>query len=315
VVELNGISKKYGSEYAVYNITFGADIGEPAGVYGLKGAGKTTIADIITGCTYPSSGSVVIGGYDIKKDAKKAKRKIGYMPENPSLYADMTAEEYLNYVCALKRIPHDKIKQSAKSAMEKVGLKQESEKLIGGMESMEKRRLSLAAALCGETVALILDEPTVSLDPEQAEEMRNLIKPLCGDYAVILFSQNVRDISEICTSVILLDKGRIAARQPVKRILGASEEKRRVLVRLAADKKTGLCLLNGIEGAQSVECAGCGEKGTFDFIVESYEADLRPEIFGASSRAGLTLLGMNVLAVTIEDVLSQLAGNGGETRK
>lgn len=314
MVKVSGVCKKYGSEFAVHNISFCVDKGEAVGIYGSRGAGKTTLADIITGCAYADSGSVSVCGHDIKKDAKNAKRKIGYMPEAPSLYYDMTAQEYLHFVCALKHVPKNKIKQASDEAVEKAKAKGSSG-LIGGMSVVEKRRLSLAAALCGEMEALVIDDPTVSLDPEEAAEMRSLISPLCGDYAVILLSRTVRDISEICGSVILLSKGKISGLQEVGSLLKAAEDKQRVFVRLASDKKSGLGLLKGIKAADCIECIGCCESGTYDFIAESSDPGLRAKIFDACTKSGITLMGMSLISVTVEDVFAQLMETGGDGKK
>lgn len=310
MLEINGICKKYGFDYAAYNITFSAEIGEPVGIYGVKGAGKTTIADIISGCVYPDSGSVSVGGYDVLKKRKKAKQKIGYCPESPTLYFDMTVEEYLGYVCTLKGAAKEKIEEMVKNALERAHATDIGEQLIGKLGSGARQKTALAAALCGDTVVLVFDEPTARLDPDEAEEMRSIIKSLSDDHAIVVLSHAVHDISEICDKVIILNRGKITAQQPMEDLLKNAGDRKRILVRLASDRQRALKLLKGIEGTDYVDCLGCNEAGTCDFIVESLENDLRAPIFEAAAGSKMTLLLMNPMTVTLDDVFMQLAGGG-----
>lgn len=312
MIEISGICKKYGMDYVVYNITFSAEAGEPVGIFGVKGAGKTTIADIISGCVYADSGSVKLNGYDILKKPKKAKQEIGYVPESSSLYNDMTADEYLKFVCSVKRVRKDTIDNTVMTVLKSARIPDFGEQLIGRLGKCERQRLALAAALCGDPAVLIFDEPSARLDPDEAEEMRSIIKSLSEEHAVIVLSHIVHDISEICSKVIILNKGRITAQQPLESLRGNSESRKRILVRLAAEKHTAQKVLRGIEDADFVDCLGCNEAGTCDFIVESLGNDLRAQIFNAAVDSKMTLLGMTPLNVTLEDIFMQLTGNGGE---
>jgi ABC-type multidrug transport system ATPase subunit len=162
---------------------------------------------------------------------------------------------------------------------------------------------------------LVLDEPAAGLDPEQAEELRGIIKSLRKQYTIMLFSHNINEIVDICGSMLILRGGEIAAIQTTQSLISASGALRRITVRLSADKQRGLSLLERIEGADFVQCVGCNEAGTCDFVVETTEADTRARIFEAAAKEGITLLGMNSLSVTLEDIVAQISGTSEEASK
>jgi len=312
LIEVHNISKTYGTHYAVKNATFSVGKGEIVGFLGRNGAGKTTTMNIITGYISSTAGSVSVGGYDILKNPIEAKRKIGYLPEHPPLYHEMTVEEYLTFGCKLKSVPKSKIKSTIEMAMEKTKINDVKGRLVGNLSKGYKQRVGLSGALCGSPEVLILDEPTVGLDPKQIIEIRNAIKTLGKEHTVILSSHILHEVADICEKVIIINKGEIVAQDMLENLTSKVGDKRRVMARLVCEKKAGQKLLNGIEAAEYVEFLGSKEPGTCDYVVESTNGDVRADIFHAAAQAGITLLALKSMAVTLEDIFIQLTSENEE---
>ena len=213
MIEVKNLSKIYGSKRAVDDISFTVDAGEVVGLLGPNGAGKTTTMNMITGFTAPSSGTAEIGGTDIWKDPVTAKKKLGYLPEQPPVYPEMTVGEYLRFVAELKGVDKKQVEAAAKEA----GVLAVINRRIGNLSKGYIQRTGLAAALLGDAELLILDEPTVGLDPNQLIEMRSLIKRLGKNRAVILSSHILSEISAVCSRVMIINNGRIVADRPVEK--------------------------------------------------------------------------------------------------
>ena len=312
LIEVNNISKTYGTHYAVKNASFTVNKGEIVGFLGRNGAGKTTTMNIITGYISSSSGSVSIDGYDILKNPMEAKRKIGYLPEHPPLYYEMTVEEYLTFGCKLKNVPKKKIAETIDMAMERTRITDVRKRLVGNLSKGYKQRVGLSGALCGNPEILILDEPTVGLDPKQIIEIRSAIKSLGKEHTVILSSHILHEVADICEKVIIINKGEIVAQDRLENLTNTVNDKRRVMVRLISDKKQGLDLLRSVDAADYVEYLGSKESGTCDFVVESSGPDVRRQIFDAAVAGGVTLIGLKSMAVTLEDIFIQLTSEGEE---
>ena len=211
MIEVKNITKKYGSFTAVDNISFKIEEGEIIGLLGPNGAGKSTTMNMITGYIEPTEGEISIEGYDISKKSKKAKAQIGYMPEGVPLYSDLTVKEFVTYMAELKKVDRKTRKEKVEKIIEQTGLKEVEKKLTRNLSRGYKQRVSMAGALVGEPKILILDEPTVGLDPKQITEIRALIKELGKTHTIILSSHILSEVSQICNKVIIINKGKIVA--------------------------------------------------------------------------------------------------------
>ena len=211
MIELKNVTKKYGSFTAVDNISFKIEEGEIVGLLGPNGAGKSTTMNMITGFIQPTEGQILINDVDALKKPKKAKKNIGYMPESTPLYMDLTPKEFLKYMAELKMVPKKERKQNVMDVIQKTGLEEVQNKIIKNLSRGYKQRVSMAGALIGDPKILILDEPTVGLDPKQITEIRNLIKELGKTHTVILSSHILSEVSQICNKVIIINKGKIVA--------------------------------------------------------------------------------------------------------
>lgn len=312
MVEINNISKHYSVQCAVDSVSFKVSKGEVVGLLGKSGAGKTTLLNIIAGYTSPTVGEVTIDSLNVTKRSKLAKRRIGYLPEYPPVYEDMTVKEYLTFACQLKRVPIKQIDAAVQLVIQKVDIEDAAERLISNLSNALKRRIGLAGALCGNPELLILDEPTKGLEPAEILEMRMIIKSLGQSYTIILSSQQMHEVADLCDNVIIMSKGKIVAEDSVNNIISVVNEKRRVKVRLKCSKQTGLQMLGDIDGVDYVEYIGSKETNTCDFIVESINKDMRAAIFHEAADENITMLGLNAMSVTLEDIFSQLTGDSRE---
>jgi ABC-2 type transport system ATP-binding protein len=211
LIEVKNVSKKYGDFYAVRNINFNIKDGEIVGFLGRNGAGKTTTMNMITGFIEPTQGQILVNGFDVDVKPKKVKGLIGYMPEGVPLYSDLTVKEFVSYMADLKLVPHKNKKEAVEKAIMQTGLDKVRNRLTRNLSRGFKQRVSMAGALVGDPEILILDEPTVGLDPKQVKEIRELIKSLKKNHTVILSSHILSEVSQICEKVIIIDKGEIIA--------------------------------------------------------------------------------------------------------
>ncbi len=211
MIEVNGISKYYGSTRAVDNISFQVNKGEIVGFLGPNGAGKTTTMRMLTGYLYPDQGNIKIANYDIIEEAVQAKRHIGYLPENAPLYLDMSVKDYFDFVADIKGVSKSNKKDRINEIIQKVGLNQYQNKIIGKLSKGYKQRVGIGEALIGDPDILILDEPTIGLDPNQIIEIRNLIKELGKEKTIILSSHILQEVSALCSRIIIINEGRLVA--------------------------------------------------------------------------------------------------------
>ena len=211
MIEVKNVSKRYGDFYAVRNVNFNVRDGEIVGFLGRNGAGKTTTMNMITGFMEPSRGQIIVNGVDVDAEPKKVKKMIGYMPEGTPLYSDLTVKEFISYMADLKCIRRKEKKEAVEKAIMQTGLDKVRNRLTRNLSRGFKQRVSLAGALVGDPEILILDEPTVGLDPKQVKEIRELIKSFRNNHTVILSSHILTEVSQICEKVIIIDKGEIIA--------------------------------------------------------------------------------------------------------
>lgn len=211
MIKVKNVTKKYGNFYAVRNINFEVNDGEIVGFLGRNGAGKSTTMNMITGFIEPTDGEIIVDGYNIDQKPKKVKSQIGYMPEGTPLYSDLTVKEFVTYMAELRGVPRKERKEAVKKAIQDTGLEKVQENLSKNLSRGYKQRVSMAGAIVGNPKILILDEPTVGLDPKQVIEIRDLIKSFRKDHTVLISSHILSEVSQICEKVIIIDKGEIVA--------------------------------------------------------------------------------------------------------
>ena len=218
MIEINNLTKRYGDFLAVDNISFNVEKGKILGFLGPNGAGKTTTMRIITGFMPPSEGNVTISGYDVLDEPLLTKNKIGYLPETPPLYLDMTVSEYLNFAGLLKQVPNQKINAAVDNACSKVDINDVKNKVIKALSKGYKQRVGLAQAIIHDPEVLILDEPTIGLDPIQIREVRDLIKSLAGNHTIVLSTHILPEVDMTCDEVVIIKKGKIIAQDTPKNL-------------------------------------------------------------------------------------------------
>ena len=307
MIEVSDLVRRYGPHVAVDHASFKIEKGEIVGFLGPNGAGKSTTMNILTGYLSANEGIVKIDGQDILEYPTEIKKKIGYLPENPPLYQDMTVREFLSFAGEIKGIPPMEKKERMNRVMETVGVTDVSRRLIKNLSKGYKQRVGLAQALIGDPQALILDEPTAGLDPKQILEMRDLIVELGKDHTVILSSHILPEVSAVCRRVLIINQGKIVAdgspETLARRILGGN----RILLRLEAAEKTVQTTLGKVSYIRKLDFRGSQEAGTIDVVAEAAEdADIRRELFRALATANIPILMMRSLDMSLEDIFLNL---------
>lgn len=307
MIQLKNITKKYGNFYAVRNINFEVKDGEIVGFLGRNGAGKTTTMNIITGFIEPTEGSIVVGGYDIDRKPKKVKAQIGYMPEGTPLYSDLTVKEFVTYMAELKLIPKKIRKEAVKKAIEKTGLDKVENNLTKNLSRGYKQRVSLAGAIVGDPKILILDEPTVGLDPKQVIEIRELIKSFRKDHTVILSSHILSEISQICEKVIIIDKGEIVAIDTPKNLESNTTETQ-ILTMLVDDINNKFSTLKtNISSIIDIKFIKENEDKSKEYRIETDgKSDIRKDIFSNCAKQDITILEMKKEEASLEQAFIKL---------
>ncbi len=306
MIEIKNLTKQYGNHLAVDNISFSIKKGEIVGFLGPNGAGKSTTMNILTGYLSATSGSVTIDGFDILDNPVEAKKKIGYLPELPPLYMDMTVKEYLNFVYDLKKVKEDREKHLS-AICETVKISHVENRLIGNLSKGYKQRVGLAQAMVGNPEVLILDEPTVGLDPKQIIEIRSVIKKLGRDHTVILSSHILQEVNAICERVIIINDGRLVAGDTPENLGKSISNENKFQLRVAGDERSILDVLESIDGIEYVKSLGRKEAGTMDFIIESAPSvDVRPLIFAALAKANLPMLSLQAVDMSLEDIFLEV---------
>ncbi|MBE3577641.1 MAG: ABC transporter ATP-binding protein [Limnochordales bacterium] len=321
MIQLEHVSKWYGSRAAVEDLTFSVAEGEVVGFLGPNGAGKTTTMRMITGYMPPSDGHLTVAGFDPIEEPFEVKQRIGYLPENPPLYADMTVTDYLYFVSELKRVPRERRRAQVGQALERTGLTGVSNRLIGHLSRGYRQRVGLAQALIGEPPVLILDEPTVGLDPQQIIEIRQLIKELAGSHTVLLSSHILPEVQAICERVIIINKGRLVAQDEPARLAERLRTGTEFRLRVQGPADRAQQLLRGIAGVRSVEidrkpesqgtgqarAAGEALQLVLEPGLETGESEnVRAQIFFTLAEARIPIVELSPVRVSLEDVFLQL---------
>lgn len=306
MIEVKNLTKHYGEKRAVNDISFVVNDGEILGFLGPNGAGKSTTMNIITGYISSNQGEVLINGVDILEEPVKAKKNIGYLPELPPLYLDMTVKAYLNFVFDLKKCKLPR-KSHLTDICELCKITDVKDRIIKHLSKGYKQRVGLAQALIGNPPVLILDEPTVGLDPKQMVEIRSLIKKLGKSHTVILSSHILSEIQAVCDRVIIINHGEIAADDTASNLSKKISSDHRLIVRIAGKKDEILFALRKIEGIRYVRGDMEREPGVFEFELEAEDyVDLRKEVSDVVANNGWTIYYMNSAELTLEDIFLKI---------
>ncbi len=307
MIEVKNVTKKYPNIKAVDNINFTIKDGEVVGFLGPNGAGKTTTMNMITGFIEPTEGHIIINGFDIVKKSKKAKKQIGYMPEGVPLYTELTAREFVNYMAELKDVKAKERKEAVEKAIEETGLKDVQNKLIKNLSRGYKQRVSMAGALVGNPEVIILDEPTVGLDPKQITEIRSLIKELGKKHTVILSSHILSEVSQICERVIIINHGKIVAIDTPENLENKTKEKNTILVTVEDKNEKMKNLKEEVKEIEEIKLVKDNEDGTKQYAVTSADkVDLRKKIFEILPKQDITIFELKKDESTLEDAFIKL---------
>ena len=311
MIEVKNVTKKYPSIKAVDNISFEIKDGEVVGFLGPNGAGKTTTMNMITGFIEPTGGQIIINGFDIVRKSKKAKEQIGYMPEGVPLYTELTAKEFVNYMAELRGVKSKERKQEVEKAIEETGLKDVQNKLIRNLSRGYKQRVSMAGALVGEPKILILDEPTVGLDPKQITEIRNLIKSLGKKHTIILSSHILSEVSQICQKVIIINKGKIIAVDTPENLENKVTNKNDIYVTVEDMENKIKEVAKNIKEITKIELIKENDDKTKQYLIESTkDTDLRKILFQEFAKENITIFEMKKADATLEDAFMKLIEGG-----
>ncbi len=311
MIEVKNVTKKYGKFVAVDNISFTIQEGEIIGLLGPNGAGKSTTMNMMTGFIEQTEGEIIINGYDIVKKPKKAKKEIGYMPEGVPLYTDLTVKEFVTYMAEIKKVERKTRKEQVEKIIEKTGLKDVEKKLIKNLSRGYKQRVSMAGALVGGPKILILDEPTVGLDPKQITEIRSLIKELGKTHTVILSSHILSEVSQICNKVIIINKGKIVAIDTPENLENKVNNSNTIYLTVEDPENKTEIITSQIQEIKKIELIKENDDGTKQYMIESNgDTDLRKTIFSQFAKENVTIFEMKKLDTTLEDAFMKLIEGG-----
>lgn len=313
MIEVKNITKRYGKAVAVENISFTIEDGEIVGLLGPNGAGKSTTMNILTGFLEQTEGEVIIDGFDTLKKPKKAKKEIGYMPEGVPLYTDLTVKEFVTYMAEIKQVDRNTRKEKVEKIIEQTGLKDVEKKLIKNLSRGYKQRVSMAGALVGEPKILILDEPTVGLDPKQITEIRNLIKELGKTHTIILSSHILSEVSQICNKVIIINKGKIVAVDTPQNLENKVNNNNCIYVMVEDTENKVEQIKDKINGVKKIELVEENKDGTKQYLIEAEkDIDIRKTIFSEFAKENITIFEMKKADTTLEDAFMKLIEGGNK---
>ena len=279
--------------------------------YGPNGAGKSTTMNMLTGYIEQTSGEIVVDGFDMLKKPKKAKREIGYMPEGVPLYTDLTVREFITYMAEIKKVDRKIRKEQVEKIIEKTGLKDVEKKLIKNLSRGYKQRTGMAGAMVGGPKILILDEPTVGLDPKQITEIRNLIKELGKTHTIILSSHILSEVSQICNKVIIINKGKLVAIDTPEHLEEKVSNKNCIYITVEDTQNNMDSIKEKIEGIQKIELVEKFEDGTKQYMIESKDGvDLRKILFTELAKENITIFEMKKADSTLEDAFMKIIEGG-----
>lgn len=309
MIEINNLVKRYGKHYALDGISFSVEKGEIVGFLGPNGAGKSTTMNIITGFLSSDSGEVKVGGVDILDEPDKVKSLIGYLPELPPLYTDMTVGEYMDFVYDLKKCTLNK-----KAHLEEIAKVTKTldvqNRLIKNLSKGYRQRVGIAQALVGDPQVIIFDEPTVGLDPKQIIETRNLIRRLGRNHTVILSTHILSEVQAVCDRIVIIENGRIIADEKTEEITTAVNQNRRYNVKICGSQREVLASLRALDGVSYAEITGERDADAHTYIVESKKGtDIRKPLFRLCADSDFPIIGLEAAGMSLEEVFIRLTEN------
>ena len=307
MIEISNLVKKYGNHVAVDDLSLTVESGKIYGFLGPNGAGKSTTMNMITGYLGVTSGSIIINGHDILAEPEEAKKCIGYLPEIPPLYVDMTVMEYLQFVAELKKLPKEERLEAIEKAMELTKLMDVKGRMIKNLSKGYKQRVGLAQAVLGFPEIIILDEPTVGLDPVQIIEIRDLIKELGKEHTVILSSHILSEIQAVCDYVFIISNGKLVASDYTDKLLGIMSGSQEIRLKVKGSKEDVEKVLLAIAQVETVEIE------EDNYIVHAKKGcDIRENVFYELAEQRMPILEMNTVTKSLEDVFIELTQEGGK---
>lgn len=312
MIQVEHLTKRYGNHLAVDDVSFTVEEGAIYGLLGPNGAGKSTTMNILTGYISASEGSVAINGHDILEEPSAAKACVGYLPEQPPLYLDMTAREYLLFTAELKQVPRAQRLPQVENAMARTGVDAVQRRLIKSLSKGYRQRVGFAAALLGDPAVIILDEPTVGLDPAQVIEVRSLIKELGRDHTVILSSHILSEVSALCDKLLIIAQGRLVAQGTPEELAGQLQGAARLTLTALGAGEAVLAAVQGLDGVQSAEITGEQNGEATLLLTVAQGCDLRAAVSAALAAAGCPVLALATQTVGLEDVFLQLTAQSTE---
>lgn len=314
MIEVRNLVKRYGDNVAVNNLSFTIESGKIYGFLGPNGAGKSTTMNIMTGYLAATSGEVLIHGHDIVDEPELAKKSIGYLPEIPPLYMEMTVREYLKFAAELKKVPKAERKKQIEEVMRLVKITDMGGRLIRNLSKGYRQRVGLAQAILGYPEVIILDEPTVGLDPKQIIEVRDLIKNLSEKHTIILSSHILSEVSEICDHIMIISRGKMVASDSAANLSKGTSEDNILELTIKGDKFAIQNKLREVMQKRDIEVHPSATTGAWDAtIVTSKSNDVREKLFFAMAQSNLAILKMNQKELSLEDIFLELTGSGRRT--
>nr|WP_319777126.1 ABC transporter ATP-binding protein [uncultured Sphaerochaeta sp.] len=307
MIKAENLTKKYGRHLAVNNISFSIEKGEVIGFLGPNGAGKSTTMNMMCGCLAPSEGKITINGIDIMDEPEETRKYVGYLPEQPPLYFEMTVYEYLKFVGELKKVPSPQIKDDIERIVSLVKIDDVKHRLIRNLSKGYKQRVGIAQALMGNPPILVLDEPSVGLDPKQIIEIRNLINELKKDHTLIISSHILPEISAVCDRVLIINKGNIVASDTPENLSKRLTGTNKVYLRIKGEEGAVRSALAPLAPEDKLIITPCKDEEALDVTVEAEgDEDIREKVFFALSGKHLPLLQMRPMEMSLEDIFLNL---------
>ena len=309
MIEVKNLVKKYGDHTAVDHLSFHVDKGQIYGFLGPNGAGKSTTMNIMTGYI-ATSGEVLIDGHNILEEPEAAKKCIGYLPEQPPLYFDMTVAEYLKFAAELKKVPKNERETQIEQVMELTGITAMANRLIKNLSKGYKQRVGLAQAILGYPEIIILDEPTVGLDPKQIIEIRELIRKLSEEHTIILSSHILSEVSAVCDYIMIINHGKLVASDTTENLMNHSLGSNTLELTVKGEKQDVEKMLRDVEEIQKLEWKpGENEKTVSMVITTEEKTDIREKLFYMMAEAKMPILNMQFTKVSLEDIFLELTQN------
>lgn len=309
MIQVNGLIKDYGARRAIDNLTFDAEQGEIVGFLGPNGAGKTTTMRILTSYMPPTEGTALVAGYDVLEESMEVRKRVGYLPETVPLYNDMTAVDYLKFMADLRKVPN--AQERAYETLEMVNLADRADGYIGNFSKGMRQRVGLAQALIHRPAVLILDEPTIGLDPAQVVEIRNVIREIGKDRTVLLSTHILSEAQQICDRVLIINKGKIVAEDTPENLQSRLAGAQRVILRVRGDSDGLAATVGEVKGSHVVDTK---QDGAVEFEFSAGQ-DVRPQVAKAVIEAGFDLLEMRPIGLSLEEIFLELTRDTAGSNK